>query len=138
MNATDVFENKMAIGTPFLDSKVLDVNVTGSFSRFASIHHFDSRSIVDIKGGGSGLSETKLVEDGAEVFSDLSGGHRGKEFRLGGTGGGDGLCLRAIDDNTSCIHETIASLGSAVAKIIGMGSINVSVETPRVQDAREG
>ena len=63
------------------------------------------------------------MKNGSKVTGVFRGSHSSIEFCLCRTGGSDRLCLTLIRDTSSRQHESIASGRSAVAKVIGMGSI---------------
>jgi hypothetical protein len=62
----------MSCFAPILDSKTLDVNVMGAFSRLVSVDHFyGGLFVVFTEDGGVNLSEAKLSQDGAEICGNF-------------------------------------------------------------------
>jgi hypothetical protein len=59
-DARNVMHLDVAGCTPLLDSKVLDVNVTGARRRLVLIDHGDCSFVVNVQGSGLGLGESKL------------------------------------------------------------------------------
>ena len=82
-DAGDMFQDNFALGFPFLNGKVLDVDVARARCRAARVDHEDSSSVVFVENGGIRLGITKFGEDGAEIFRDLGGMNGGDELRFG-------------------------------------------------------
>ena len=61
-----------------------------------------------------------------------------KEFSFCRTGGSDGLGFGFVGNNTTTENKSKASGRSAISKIVGMGSINISSELTRVSGGRKG
>ena len=51
-DSRNMMHSKILLRFPFLNGKMLDINVTGSFSRDTIINHDDSRNIVTIYRSG--------------------------------------------------------------------------------------
>ena len=83
----DMAHDDVTSGEPFLNRKVLDVDMTGASSRTSLVHHSDSSLIVHIERGGPELSEAKFVQNGAKILGNLGSTHRGNEFRFRQAGG---------------------------------------------------
>ena len=81
--ARDMLQNNIALIFPFLNGKMLDVNMPGADRGFGGIHHEDSRFVVLIQHRRAVLHETEFSENRAEIFRSLGGGNGGDEFGLG-------------------------------------------------------
>ena len=57
-DSRDMFECNIATLLPFLDCKVLNIDMTGTFSWFSSIHHVDSRHVILMNDSGLFLGES--------------------------------------------------------------------------------
>jgi hypothetical protein len=63
-----VFQYQVTSTAPFLDSKPLNVNVTGTFSGFAIINDIDSRLVIFIDNcRASNRGESKLAKDRTNI-----------------------------------------------------------------------
>ena len=67
----DVGKLDNVASTPFLYSKVLDINVAGSRSRPIFIHHSDGSLVILVKHGGTGRGKAKVSEYRPEVLDNL-------------------------------------------------------------------
>ena len=81
--AGDMLQNKVALILPFLNGKMLDVDMPGAGRGFGGIHHEDSGLVVLIQHRRAVLHETEFSEYRAEVFRSLGGCNGGDEFGLG-------------------------------------------------------
>jgi hypothetical protein len=86
-NAGEVADNDQAISTPFLNGKVLDVNVPGPRSGAVLVDHVNGRTIVNVDLGGTGGKIAEILEDKAEVLGGLGCMDGGNKFGLSGAGG---------------------------------------------------
>jgi hypothetical protein len=68
-----VCELDVAALSPFLDRKVLDVDVSRTFSRAIRVHHVDGSLVILVKQCWPRWKETKLDENGPQVLGDLGG-----------------------------------------------------------------
>ena len=103
----------MTVIFPILDGKVLDVNMTGTFSGNTRIDHFDGRLIVAIDVGGSGLGKTKIGENGAKIFGMFGRRDSSNEFSFGGRGGSNRLGFATIRNAAARHGKGVASDGAA-------------------------
>lgn len=83
----------IAVGSPVLSHKKLDVNALGALSRLVSIDDLDGGFVVFAQRGRLQLSEAKLNEGGVETTSNFSSQNSSNEFGLARRGCGDGLGL---------------------------------------------
>jgi hypothetical protein len=124
----DMAKFKVTLSTPVLDGKVLYINVTRALSRLHCIDHTDGRDVVFVEEGGSGLSETNLLENKTEVLGNFGGRDSSKKLGLGGRGGGDRLGFGTPSDGATGKHKNIAGSRAALAEIVGMGRVNITNE----------
>ena len=55
---------------PFLDCKVLDINMAGTtFGRAGGINHVDGGLVIFMKDCRAGLGKAKCVEDGTKILA---------------------------------------------------------------------
>ena len=73
-----------ATGAPFLNSKVLDVDMARAFGRAVFVDHGDGSLIVFVKRSRAGLWVAELGEDSTKIFGDFGGMDSSNEFSLGG------------------------------------------------------
>lgn len=129
-NARNVTHDDVVVVFPILDGKMLNQNMTGAFGRDAGVDHIDGGLIITIERCWRKLGKPEFGEDGAKIASLLGSGYSSVKFGLGGAGGGGGLGLALVRDATAREHESEASGGAAVAKIIGMCSVNKTRSPP--------
>ena len=136
-DARDVGQDDIVTILPVLYGKHLYVNVSATFSRNAVIDHVDSGHVIFVYRSRVRLCIPKLVEDGAKVQDCLGSGDGSDEFSFSTTCGSNRLCLAAVGDDTTSKAATVTGSGAAIAKIIGMGCINVREESERIVDRWE-
>ena len=83
----DMREDNLAVGLPFLQSKVLYINVASARCRTACVHHKDSRSIILEESRRCKLWLSELEEDRSQVLGDFGGVDSCKKFGFSRTGG---------------------------------------------------
>ena len=123
-NARHVVHDDIAGILPILDGKVLDIDMTGTLGGDLGVDHIDRRHIVLIDWGRPRGRKTKLRENGSEVLGVFGGRDSAEKLSLSGAGGCDGLSLTAVAHSAPSKEEGIPSSGSAIAKIVGMCSID--------------
>jgi hypothetical protein len=101
----DVCELDVAALSPFLDRKVLNVDVTRAFSRPIRVHHVDGSLVILVKQSRPRWGETKLDENGPQVLGDLGGEHSCYKFALSRAGRDSRLELRLEGNSTTCEAE---------------------------------
>ena len=72
--------------SPFLNGKVLDIDMSCPRCRSVFVHHGNGGLVVDMHVSRHIAWITELIEDGAEVFNSLGGGYGCNEFSLGAAG----------------------------------------------------
>jgi hypothetical protein len=84
-DARNMSENNVATLFPFLNSKKLDINVSGAISWFARIDHFDCRRVVFVQNGVRVIFVlvAQFRKDGSEIFDQLGGSDGGNKFGFG-------------------------------------------------------
>ena len=109
---------------PVLDSEEWNSNVPRAFCRDAGRDYLDSRIVIFIDQGRTGLREAKVREDRSEIANDF--GHRdcGIEFCFGRAKGGLCLCLRAVHNCSASEHDGEAGSGLAFRFDVSKGSVN--------------
>ena len=73
-------ENDFAISLPFLNGKMLYVDVARSRGRTTCVDHQYGGGVIFVERSGLDLSVAQFVEDGPEVFGNLGGMDGSKEF----------------------------------------------------------
>jgi hypothetical protein len=104
-NARDVREDDLLGSFPFLEGKMLDVDMTGTWCGAICIDHQDCRGVIFEQGGRTKLWVPKLEEDRPKVFSNLGGMDGGKEFGFSGAGGDCRLNLGFVSQGTTAKHK---------------------------------
>ena len=69
----------MAIFNPLKEGKVVNVNVVARTGQGLGISHVNSPVVVLVHVGGTGLLETKVLEEGSEIekhFASIGGGDK--------------------------------------------------------------
>ena len=94
---------------PFLQRKMLNVNVRTTFGAFACICHHDSSSIVDPDHCAANLMKSQLMKDGTKHLSSLESTDRGDELSFGETGPAGGNPFGTISDGSSSENEDVAT-----------------------------
>ena len=132
-NAGDVTEDNVALGFPFLNCEVLDVDVTSPGCWATGVNHEDRSLIIFVEDGWSGLCIVKLMKNRAEVFCYLGGLDSSDEFGLGRAGGNGRLDLGLVRDGSAAEHERQSGDRSACSHIGGMSRVHVSSKGCRIQ-----
>ena len=91
MSYDDVF----SVGS-ILNRKVLNINMTRTFSRDTVIDHIDSRHIVFLEWSGTILRVSKFKKDSTQIFCVFCRGDSSKKLSFGARGGSGGLSFGAI------------------------------------------
>ena len=86
-NIRDVRENNLAVGLPFLQSKVLDIDVASERCRTVCIHHKDDRGIFLEGSRRRELWLSEHEEDGLQVLGNFGGVNDSKKLGFSRTGG---------------------------------------------------
>jgi hypothetical protein len=136
--ARKMFQDKISCASPFLNGEPLDINVSGTFSRFALIDDVDTGLIVFKNYRRLGWGKSKLAQDGSEVPADFSSVDSGKEFSFCGTRGDNGLGLDTEGNGSAGHKEGVAGGGPFSTKIIGMGGIHDSNKVMGIKILRIG
>ena len=63
-NARDMMHDKVLLFLPFLNGKVLDINMTGAFSRNTIVNHIDSRDVITINRSSCSLCIPQFLHNG--------------------------------------------------------------------------
>jgi hypothetical protein len=122
-------------GAPFLDSKVLNVDVMRTSSRAIFIDHGDGCLIVFVDMSSSRLRVTKLSQNVAKVLGNFGSMNRGDEFSFGGGGRDSWLKFRLICNGTTSKSEYKSGDGTTSGKIGSMSSID---KTGELKQRRSG
>ena len=69
----DVTKNDVAVGFPFLNREVLNINVSRAWSWSARVDHQNRSLVVLIQDRRPGLFVIQLMEDGPQVLGNLGG-----------------------------------------------------------------
>jgi hypothetical protein len=97
-----VRELNVAALSPFLDRKVLNVDMPGTISRLIRVHHVDGSLVILVKQRWPRWRETKLDENAPRVLGDLSEEHSCNEFTLSTASCDSRLKLRLEGDSIAC------------------------------------
>ena len=130
-DAGDVVHDDVASVLPFLDGKMLDVDVPRAFGGHACIDHANGRHVVFVDGGRTKLGVTQFTEDRMEIFGMLGSKYSSKKLSFGGGSRGDGLSLSAVRDGSAAEHKSVAGGGTTVAEIVGVGRIDKALQLCR-------
>ena len=136
-DARDVLRDNVASILPILNGKMLDINVTGALGRDASVDHVDSRHVVFVDWGGTGLGKTEFEEDRAKVLRMFSCDNCSQKFGFSGAGGCDGLGLSAVRNGTTTEDKGVSGSRTSFTEVIGMSSIDVASQFRRGRRFRE-
>jgi hypothetical protein len=109
---------------PFLDGKILHINVARARGGTVVINHIDSGKVVNMKKSGARGEVAKVMQNGPEVLGHLSGLHRSNKLGFGGGGGADRLKFGFISHSATSKEESKASNRAAGAEISGVGSVD--------------
>ena len=126
----DVYHANDTAGAPFLDCKMLDVNVARALGGAVLVNHSDGGLIILVEGCRARLRVAEFSKNGAEVFGDLGGVDGGNKLGLGGRGRNSGLKLGFVGDGAAGEGEDDAGDGAAFL-ISGVSGINISSELKR-------
>ena len=74
--------DNVALLAPFLDCKVLDINVVGMFGRAGGISHIDGGLVTFMKHGRAVLGKAKFVVDNTKILGNFGGTDSSNEFGL--------------------------------------------------------
>ena len=109
---------------PFLDGKVLNINMARARGGSIVIDHIDSCKVVNMKEGGARWEIAKVMQNRAEILGDFGSVYSGNKLSLSGRGSANGLKFRFVGYSTTSIEKGKASDRAAGPKISGMGSVN--------------
>jgi len=135
-DAGNVLHGDDATSLPFLNRKVLDVDMTGASSRLVFVDHHDCREVVLIEDRRGRLSEAELGENRPEILGYFGSSDGGNEFSFGGAEGNGGLELGLESNSTTCKSEDIAGDGATVGAVGSVGGIDKSGEFKRSRDGK--
>ena len=130
-----VANDNHTVGTPLLNSKVLNVNVAGARGRLVLVDNVNSSTVVNMKLLGARGEVLKFLEDEAEIFRGFGSMNGGDELSLGGAGGTDALELGFVNDSATSQSEDITGDGTTCLTISSVRSIDVANEST---ESREG
>jgi hypothetical protein len=101
-----VREFDVAALSPFLDRKVLNVDMPGAFSRSIRVHHVDSSLVILVKQRWPRWRETKLDGSGPQVLlGDLGDEDSCDKFTLGTASCDSRLKVRREGNSTASEAE---------------------------------
>jgi hypothetical protein len=123
-DAGDVTHDDDTTALPFLDGKVLNVDVSRVGSRFAFVDHRNSGNVVLVERCWTLLWDTKFMENCAKVFGDLGSMYSSDELGFSGTGSNCGLKLGLVRNGAASETEHNASEGAPCVSISGIGRID--------------
>jgi hypothetical protein len=109
---------------PILNSEELNKDVARAVSGDTSVDHLDSGCVITVEGCGVGLRETKFDEDGTEVLGMFGCADGSVELGFSRAGGSERLGFAFIGDGATCEKEGVASGGTTLAEVVGMGSVD--------------
>ena len=137
INGTSNMEQKKFItGMPFLDGKMLDINMARTGSRAAVINHSNGSLIIHIHGRRTIRRETKLCQNGAKVFDKFGSRDRSYEFGFSAGCSNSALKFGFVGNHSTRIEDIDTGDRATGGSICGMGSIQ---KTNKVQAlGREG
>lgn len=117
-------KNKVASAAPFLNSKPLNVNVTGTFSGLAIVNDINRRLIIFVDNSRAMGWEAKLTKNRTDIATDFACMDGGKEFGFRRTSSNDGLRFHSVGDGSSNHDESVASSRALITQVVGMGCVN--------------
>ena len=121
---------------PFLNSKVLNINVARAISRLAMVDHGDGRFVVLIEDGRTRGSKTEFSKDRAKIFGNLGGTNSSNEFSLSRTSSHGSLELGLESNSATCETKNVSCDRTACLQVSGMSCINVASKLSRI-DSRD-
>jgi hypothetical protein len=120
----EVAHDNQPIGTPFLNSEVLNVNVTGARGRLVLIDHVAGGTIVNVKQGGARRKALELLKNIAEVLGGFGGVDGGNELGLSRAGCTDALKLGFVGNSATSETEDVTGNGATGFEVSGMSGIH--------------
>jgi len=136
-NTREEGNNKVTASTPFLNGKVLNVDVAGADGGTAIVDHGDGSLIADMKDSGNKGKITKLRKDRAKIFGGFGGMNSSDELSLGGGSGTGSLKLGFVSNSATDKHEDIAGDGATSTEISSVSSIYVAHELKERRKRKE-
>jgi hypothetical protein len=137
-NAREVCHDNIAGAFPFLDSEVLDIDMTRAFGGTGGIDHGESSLVVAVKAGGASLMKAQVAQDRPEVFGSLGSGDARDEFSLSRAGGDRTLDLGSVGNGSAGKGKCITSHRATSSPISGVGSVKIRNEDQRIRSLWEG
>ena len=100
--------------TPFLNGKMLNVNVSGARGGTIIIYHGDRGLIIHKEGSRSSERKMKIRENGSEIFRNLGSINTSNKFCLGTRRSNGRLDFGLIRDGSATVTKGKAGDRSAV------------------------
>lgn len=111
---------------PFLDSKVLNVDVTGTRSGLPTVDHVNGSLVVFMKNGGALLLKSKFLEDHSKVLGNLGSMNCSNKLSLSAGSSNNSLEFALVGNGATGKAEDETSNRSSSLDAVGQGRVNKS------------
>ena len=109
---------------PILDSKVLDIDMSRTFSRNWRVDNVNGRCIIFIDRSWSFARETKLKKNWSQIKGNFGTWYCSKKLCFSRADSSDRLCFGTVDNGTTTIGEDKTSGRLLFALVVGVGGID--------------
>jgi hypothetical protein len=106
---SNMFHDEISLFAPFLDSEMLDLDVSCSRSRPVLIDHIQCGQIVDQQARRARSKSAEFLQHITKVFGYLSSGNCRVKLSLGGTGGNNWLDTTLPCNSSTAEEDDITS-----------------------------
>ena len=121
-----MLHNKIFLLTPFLDGKMLDVNMPSTGSRTFLIDHMESGHIVNEQTRWARSKHVKRCENAAMILGNLPKSHRQVKFCFSQTGGNHSLDATLSYNGSKAEEHNESSYEAVGLEVVGMGCIKAA------------
>ena len=124
----DVDKDDAAISFPFLDSKMLDVNMASTRSGAILIDDVNGSFVINIEASGTRFGEAKVGENHAKAMDHFGSQEDGKKFSFSAGGSNGRLELTLVGNSAGAKINKDPSDQTAGLEVSAMGSVKVGTK----------
>ena len=125
-NPRKMLHDEIFLLAPFLDSEMLDVNVSSTGSRTLFIDHLESSHVVNEEACRTRTKSVKRRECAAKIFGNLPTSHRRVELYFSRTGGNHSLDATLPCNGSKAEEHNESSYGATGLEVSGMGCVKAA------------
>ena len=104
-NTGQMVHDNNAVASPFLNCKVLDVNMPRVRCGFSLVDHGDGRNVILVQWCRAILQNAKLKQHSTQILSEPGSVHSRNKLCFSRTGRDRGLQLRLVGDRTTSSRQ---------------------------------